>query len=185
MDLGTGTAGARAPGDRTVLTRAADAVREVYDAAAASVAVVADDGEVLLYRAAAGEGADAIVGTSLPVGRGLAGWVAMSGQPLFVHDVRSDPRFARDVAEATRYVPEAMLLAPFHDADGEVAGVVSVLDPAGVTSPESAVAGIGTLAALVGLVAEAGGGGAAGEPQVARLADYGRRVLSLAAELDL
>ena len=38
---------------------------------------------------------------SIPVGRGIAGWVAMSGEAIRIADVASDSRFARDVAEAT------------------------------------------------------------------------------------
>ncbi len=53
----------------------------------------------------------------------------MSGQPIAVRDVQADARFARDVAESTHYVPTAIYAAPMLDADGEVLGVVSVLDP--------------------------------------------------------
>jgi hypothetical protein len=83
--------------------------RALFGAGACSCALVDDSGDVLEFVAAAGRGAEAIVGTTLPVSRGLAGWVVLSGQPIAVADVGADARFARDVAEATEYVPETVL----------------------------------------------------------------------------
>jgi signal transduction protein with GAF and PtsI domain len=113
----------------TELTRAVAAIRSLFSAAACSCALVDDDGETLRFVAADGAGADAIVGVTLPVSRGIAGWTVMSGQSLVVADVREDSRFARDVAEATQYVPETILASPLIGDDGEVAGVLEVLDP--------------------------------------------------------
>jgi subtilisin len=96
-------------------------------AAAVSVAVLDDDR--LVYRAAAGEGADSIVGRSLPIERGLAGYVAVSGQSLSVERPGDDPRFARDIAESTGFVPNSLLVVPIV-VDGVVLGVLSVLDRA-------------------------------------------------------
>lgn len=100
--------------------------RWCYGAAAVSVATVDDDG--LRYVAAAGEGADGIVGTLLEPGRGIAGFVAATGQSLTVRDVTTDPRFARDVSERTGYVPTELQCIAVHDADGEVVAVMSLLD---------------------------------------------------------
>jgi hypothetical protein len=111
------------------------AIRTVTGAAAVSVAVVTDDG--LHYVSADGAGADEIVGTVLTGGRGLASFVAASGQSLAIGRVTSDPRFARDVAERTGYVPTAMLLVPVLDADGDVTAVLSVLDRASVSLGEA------------------------------------------------
>lgn len=96
--------------------------------AAASVSIARVDGHELVFVAAEGEGAEAILGTRMPVGEGLAGYVALSGQALEVAHVVDDPRFAREVAEATGYVPDAILLAPAVGPAGEVVGVLSVLD---------------------------------------------------------
>ncbi len=97
-----------------------------HGAAAVSVAVITDDG--LEYIASSGAGADEIVGTRLRAGEGLAGFVAATGQSLAVRDAVSDPRFARTVAEGTGYVPDAIQITPIVDADGDVAGVMSMLD---------------------------------------------------------
>ena len=45
----------------------------------------------------------------IPASQGLTGWVAQSGQPVAISDVSSDPRFSRQAAEQTGYVPQAIL----------------------------------------------------------------------------
>ena len=110
------------------LTALCALVRWSTGAAAVSVATVADDH--LHYMAADGAGADAIVGTRLPAGRGIAGFAAATGQSLTVRDPASDPRFARDTAEATGYVPVSLQCVPVEDAEGDVVAVVSILDRA-------------------------------------------------------
>lgn len=114
--------------DRELRTAVAS-IRELFGAAACSFAQVEPDGGTLRFVAADGAGATEIVGVSLPVNRGIVGWVAMSGEPIQVADVATDRRFARDVAESTNYVPTTILAAPVTDGHGETAGVVEVLDP--------------------------------------------------------
>lgn len=121
-------------------------VRELFDAAACSCAMVDAEGERLTFVAADGVGAAAIIGVELPVGRGIAGWAAMSGQPIAVGDVGSDRRFAREVAEQTAYIPTSVWAVPMTTLDGEVIGVVEVLDPGIEASAGWALDVLGTLA---------------------------------------
>ena len=101
--------------------------RRVFGAAACSIAVLDEDNDQLVYVAANGIGAAEIIGTRLPLGRGFAGWVAQSGQPVAVTDLNNDPRFARDIAESTNYVPNALMAVPIESGD-RMLGVLSVLD---------------------------------------------------------
>lgn len=110
------------------LTAMCALVRWSTGAAAVSVATVAEDH--LLYVAADGAGADAIIGTRLPAGRGIAGFAAATGQSLTVRDPASDPRFAGDAARATGYVPASLQCVPVEDAEGDVVAVLSILDRA-------------------------------------------------------
>ena len=50
-----------------------------------------------------------------------------SGQPIAVSDLASDPRFARDTAERTGYVPQAILAVPV-ETPQRMLGVISLLD---------------------------------------------------------
>ena len=114
---------------------------------AASVSIARlDDGE-LSYEAAEGTGAANVMGLRLPSDRGIAGYVAHTGQSLVVDEVHADPRFARDVAERIGYVPNSLLAVPVVDLQDRVLGVISVLDrtvgigdPLAVTSASARVA---------------------------------------------
>ena len=162
------------------LSRSVAAIRTLFGAAACSVALVDGDGATLRFVASDGAGADAIVGVVLPVGRGSAGWAVMSGQPIAVRDVASDARFARDVAESTRYVPTSILAAPLFDDDGEALGVLSVLDPTVDAAADWTLAVVGTLAAQVALLVGSSGGGGPSEDD--GLADLARRVIAAVDE---
>lgn len=171
------------------LTESTASIRALFGAAACSVALVDEEGEHLVYTAASGEGSESIVGVVLPVGRGIAGWSAMAGQAISVADVQADPRFARDVAEATRYVPSSLMAAPLFHPDGEILGVLSVLDPA-VDHPGGwPLAVLGTLATQMATQMAAqmaapvrGPSGPEESGEIARLAELGRRVLAATDE---
>ena len=50
-----------------------------------------------------------------------------SGQPIAISDVASDPRFSRQAAEQTGYVPQAILAVPVQ-TEHRMLGVISLLD---------------------------------------------------------
>jgi signal transduction protein with GAF and PtsI domain len=122
------------------------------------VALVDEHGETLQFVASDGAGAEAIVGVTIPVTRGIAGWAAMSGQPIAVRDVQTDARFARDVAESTNYVPSSILAAPMMTAEGEVMGVTSVLDPSVEEASDWTLQVLGTLASQMAMLLAGGHG---------------------------
>lgn len=64
----------------------------------------------------------------VPIGRGLAGFVARSGARLNVPDVRRDPRFDPELDELPGHRTTAALCVPIVDRDGAVVGVLSLLD---------------------------------------------------------
>jgi signal transduction protein with GAF and PtsI domain len=174
MVVGTGVSPA--------LGSAVEVLRQLFESAACSISLVDEDGAALVYVAADGAGAAQIVGQSLPVGRGIAGWAAMSGQPIAVSDVQADPRHARDVAESTAYVPQAILAAPLTGVDGDVLGVVSVLDPEVDETSDWVLRVLGSGAALVALLVEGGLSTATGTTGLPGLESLGRDVLRVVDE---
>jgi hypothetical protein len=125
--------------------------RTSLGATAVSIARVTDDG--LLYVAADGRGAAGIVGTLLPPGAGIAGFVAATGQSLMVRDPTSDPRFARDVGERVGYVPGDIQCVAVLDRDGEVVAVLSLLDRTAVGPATESSGSQRALAAIVDIAA--------------------------------
>jgi GAF domain-containing protein len=117
----------RPPGAEGLLTAITDTARQLFGAQACSLALLSDDDAELVYTTATGAGAQNVVGMRMPSGRGVAGWVAASGQPVAISDLRSDPRWASDVAEGTGYVPRALLAVPVQSPQ-RLIGVLTVLD---------------------------------------------------------
>ncbi|MBI5498309.1 MAG: GAF domain-containing protein, partial [Deltaproteobacteria bacterium] len=64
----------------------------------------------------------------LPMGVGLAGWVAKAGQPLNLRDVYQDKRFNKAVDQRTGYRTQNMLAFPMRDHRGNVLGVIQALN---------------------------------------------------------
>jgi GAF domain-containing protein len=81
----------------------------------------------LVFEAVSGQGSEALVGSRFPANHGVAGWVANAAQPLILDDVGGDPRFSREVAESTGYLPRALMAVPLIGHE-DVVGVLSVLD---------------------------------------------------------
>lgn len=135
-------------GHDALLQAVVDAARELFGAAACSLALVDEDADEIVYRVASGRGAESVVGLRLPLGRGVAGWVVASGMPIAIDDVTADPRFGKDIAEQTGYVPRAILATPL-ETDQDVLGVLSVLDrdlPDGVAAAQREMALLGLFA---------------------------------------
>jgi GAF domain-containing protein len=122
-------AGALASDDahRALLQATVDVARAIFGARAASIFLLDEEADELVFEAVSGEGAAELVGTRLPSSTGVAGWVLVTRQPLVLDDVQSDPRFSRETAEKTGYVPKGLMAVPLlHDERS--LGVLQVLD---------------------------------------------------------
>src|SRR5579859_5150460 len=111
-----------------MLTSTVRAARAVFAAAASSILLLDEHSKELVFEAVSGEGEEFLVGTRLPADLGLAGWTLVSGEPMAVDDLAENRVFARDVAQSTGYLPKSLMVVPLLD-DGEVLGVLEVLDP--------------------------------------------------------
>jgi GAF domain-containing protein len=104
-----------------------EVARAIFAARASSIFLLDEERDELVFEAIAGEGSDTLVGTRFPSSTGIAGWVLVTRQPLVLEDVSEDPRFAREAAEATGYVPRGLMAVPLlHDE--RALGVLEVLD---------------------------------------------------------
>lgn len=61
-------------------------------------------------------------------GQGIAGWVAMTGKSINVRDAYGDPRFNPAVDEETGFKTRNILCQPVRNQEGEIIGVVQVLN---------------------------------------------------------
>jgi GAF domain-containing protein len=114
---------------RDLLQSIVDVARTIFGAQAASIFLFDEDADELVFEAVSGQGEGTLVGTRFPSSTGIAGFALVTRQPLVVDDLDADPRFSRDRAQATGYVPTSIVAAPLlHDE--RALGVLSVLDRA-------------------------------------------------------
>ncbi len=65
-----------------------------------SLLVMDESTEELFYAIAVGDSAAKLKSTRVKIGEGVAGWVALHGEPLIVADLHADPRFLEAAREA-------------------------------------------------------------------------------------
>jgi signal transduction protein with GAF and PtsI domain len=124
-DLGPGLV---PPAEQRTLSALCTSASVVMGATGVSVAYLDEDAGELQWLAVVGPGAEVVAQHVLPLGQGITGFVAATGQSLAVDDVQNDPRFHPEIAERSGYVPHSILAVPIRDDGGTVLGVVSVLD---------------------------------------------------------
>lgn len=112
---------------RSLLSGIVEASRRLFGAGAASILILDHETDELIFEAAAGGGD--VLNLRIPSHQGIAGWVVMTGEPIAVSDVRRDPRWAKDFAETTGYIPQSIMAAPLMVGE-DVEGVLEVLDKA-------------------------------------------------------
>ncbi len=102
----------------------------VTESEVGSIMLLDERREYLRIAAAIGLAPDIVSATKLPIGESIAGFVAQSGEPLFVKDVEADARFGRINRE--RYKTTSLLCTPL-TIKGEVLGVINIANKAGET----------------------------------------------------
>jgi GAF domain-containing protein len=135
-----------------LLTSVVTVARALFGAAAASVFLLDEESDELVFEAVSGAGEDHLVGERFPASRGIAGWVLGAQEPLVVSDLTENPVFARDLAETTGYVPRSMMAAPLLRRE-EIIGVMEVLDP--TPNPVSPLGAVQLLTLFAGQAAVA------------------------------
>jgi GAF domain-containing protein len=110
-----------------LLRSVVDATVALFQAEAASIALFDAESNRLVFRVAAGDQGQGVVGQAIPIDQGVAGYAFSTGQAIALADVSHDPRFAGGVAALTGYVPRSLLAVPLIDGDHTI-GVLEVLD---------------------------------------------------------
>jgi len=100
---------------------------QVLHAEAGALLLVDEENEELVFEVAVGGRAESVKAIRVPFGHGVAGLVAMTGQPLAVSDAGRDPVSARDIAEQVGYLPTSILCVPLFYGD-QIVGVLELLD---------------------------------------------------------
>ncbi|MDQ3650685.1 MAG: GAF domain-containing protein [Acidobacteriota bacterium] len=96
----------------------------------ASVLVRDGDSGGLKFLVAIGAVAHRLIGVQIPPGRGIAGFVFASGQPMAVADAKRESTFYAEIDRATGYSTETILATPLQ-LNGETVGVLEFVNRRG------------------------------------------------------
>ncbi len=111
---------------RTLLGAIVEVARQIFRARASSILLLDVETNELCFEAVSGEGEE-LVGVRFPAETGIAGWVVSTRTPLILDDVRRDPRFAKEFAKGTGYVPHGLMAVPLLHEERAL-GALEVLD---------------------------------------------------------
>lgn len=102
-----------------------EAARQVGEADRCTLYIHDSEAGELWAKIAHGVDGDTI---RLAIGKGIAGYVAESRKALVIPDAYADPRFNQEVDKSTGYRTRNIMCVPMLDNDGEVTGVIQLLN---------------------------------------------------------
>ena len=116
---------------RELLAAMMERVREVLDAEACSVMLVDEPTRTLRWEVALGAGAGKLQTLSVPIGQGISGRVAQTGEVIRIEDAQHDARWeGQRYDQETGFTSRSILCLPIRTRE-RVVGVVQVLNRRG------------------------------------------------------
>lgn len=111
----------------SVLKKVGSAAEKLTLTRASSIMLLDDDKKNLYFKVASGDKGVILTKLKVPVGEGIAGWVAANKQPLIIQDVSVDPRFTGKIDSESGFRTKSILCVPLIVND-ELVGVAEVLN---------------------------------------------------------
>ncbi len=102
---------------------------ELIPAESGALLVRTRAGDALRFRAAFGPAATTVLDTTIPLDRGIAGFVFQLGVGVSIGDAHRDSRHYSRVDRSTGYTTRALLAAPVRAETGGVYGVLELINP--------------------------------------------------------
>ncbi len=113
-----------------LLTVIMDVAKELVGAEGSSLLLADQETDDLIFNIVTGEKGNVIRGDRLPSGAGIAGHVALTGEPLIVNDAQKDERFYRGVDSKYDFHTRNIVCVPMKVVDTLV-GVLEVVNSTG------------------------------------------------------
>ncbi|MBN1430530.1 MAG: GAF domain-containing protein [Anaerolineae bacterium] len=122
----------------SLLERIMKSAVDILDVEAGSLFLIAEDTADLVFRVVEG-GAQNLVGTRIPSGKGIVGEAANTGNPVIVNNVLQDQRWFSNVDRETAFQTQSLLAVPLRIQDRSI-GVIEVINKKDMTpfGPEDA-----------------------------------------------
>jgi phosphoserine phosphatase RsbU/P len=112
----------------SLLAEIMEAAKTIMRAEASSLMLLDSDTRDLVIAVPTGPARAEISGVRIPAGKGFAGWVAGTGQPLIVPDAEKDPRFYGEVSRHSDFRTRNLICVPLHDPNQKIIGVLQALN---------------------------------------------------------
>ena len=101
--------------------------KEMFQVEACSVILVDDATGELVFEVAVGDRSEEVVQQRIPPGRGIAGRVVQTGEPLVVRSASDDPHFFGGVDQAVGFQTRNLMAVPLQ-VRGRTIGVVEIIN---------------------------------------------------------
>ncbi|MEK6543626.1 MAG: HD domain-containing phosphohydrolase [Elusimicrobiota bacterium] len=110
-----------------VLEKVGVVMKKLLDCDASSIMLLDETKKNLYFKVATGDKSRIMKKLTIPVGVGVAGWVAQNLRPVIIEDVRKDPRFAGQFDKTSGFITKNLICVPMF-SKGEAIGIVEVLN---------------------------------------------------------
>ncbi len=111
----------------TLLAETMRLATEVIDAGAASLMLIDQSHEELVFEVSLGTRGHVLRQQRIPLDEGIAGWVARHGEPAISNNARTDPRFSHRVDVRTGFLTQSIAAVPLK-TKGRIIGILEVLN---------------------------------------------------------
>ncbi len=111
----------------TLLKYIMEKSQNVMKAEAASLMLVIEETNELEFKVTLGPKAKEVKPFRLPIGKGISGWVAESGEAVLIQDAYSDPRFDPSFDKRSGFVTRSMLCVPMIHKS-KIVGVMTLIN---------------------------------------------------------
>jgi len=112
---------------KRILQRLSDLAAQSMNCEAVSIMLKNERENTLEFVVATGEKGGRLETMGVPIGEGIAGWVALYGKPQIVNDTSKDSRFTGKIDEESGFVTRQILAVPMI-LQGEITGVLEVIN---------------------------------------------------------
>ena len=112
---------------KAILNRLTELAAESMNCEAASIMLLNERENVLEFVVATGSKKQRLETMTIPVGEGVAGWVAKYGEPQVVNDTSKDARFTGKVDKQSGFVTKQILAIPLQ-LENRIIGVLEIIN---------------------------------------------------------
>ena len=112
---------------REILKKIMETIGDYFRPTNWSLLLLDESTNELRFEVAVGKVSERIKDIRIKKGEGIAGWVALHGEPVLVSDVRKDPRFLQTVDKVSNFATESIIAVPMKIKD-KVLGVIELIN---------------------------------------------------------